>query len=353
MKTIGIDVRSLVKQDEHFVKYFFYELLAHKGSEETMFIVYTSLPLDIERGKNIKQVVMKKYCACELKFFYRLLASKLDIFFTFEENYPLLYRIFQKNIVYVFTHYHSALYYSSHTCHRFPWYMYTIKKSMQFAKIFCFTQKTKEAINELVNVSLTSIEVIWGFFYPIQKNGDFPRVSSLSIHLLHQIPCQYIVYDADIYIPAVEMFFDAFCEVKRKLPLQCVVIGKQIAQNLELRKYLLKKWIEKEVIFVWVPSQDIILEYYMQSKWVVYPIPFHTFPFCLSYAVWLWVPLLVADNETHRSIFKEEVEYMNLTNFSLLVKQLYLFVKKKMHTKRYQCFHEYTPTKFVSHFLKE
>ena len=229
-----------------------------------------------------------------------------------------------------------------------------IDRSIRSAqKVICFDTTSKQEIIEKYNIWEQKIETLPGFFSsPIQN--EFPY-SRLDIKTKYTLAQEYIIYP---WGNGIEQNYEKLIFVIEKLhknnsPLDLILLGDNISQEVWLRQIVLDKKLEKHIHFLWNISSGETELLYKNSQWVILPSYYEPFPFCLDTAVSYNTPIIASKLKSIETIFGDDIRYFSPLSINNMYQGLAQFMVEKHIGTDYTKIHtQYSSKQTCSAFIK-
>lgn len=346
---IWIDARNFSKNE----KIFFLEFLKNlkdNNSWDIFNIYWCDLPKI--NTENINIVPSEKYCnffAEQTLFLKKLLNDKNDIIFNFDETFPIFY---QNKFIKVIFSLKKLFYPDFDNSKLFNKYSFlsTFKNNLKKSnKIICFHNKTKEEINEKLNINEAKIEVIDSFFYKTSKSDSLVNIKSKYL-----LKWDYIIYNSWIWNSKnLKKFLEAFLDVTKVYNnLNLFIIWNQAAKDIELRENILSLNLTNNVTFIWEINSKELKSYYSQALFLVHPVSYENFALNLSEPLNYNTPILASNLQEISSIFQNEIKYFNPLYKNDISKVILENISKNKKVDYVKILEKYDCKSFVQNLLK-
>lgn len=306
---------------------------------------------DFSQLPNVTKVAIQTGSIQEQTSYAKFLESENNDLCIFFDNYkPLWYRW----EYYVFISSLKDVYYSNFSnIFSKHWYTFTLDKALKGAlKIICFEDTTKTELIERFNLQERKIFIVPGFFSKTLWEDKNPI--SLDIKSKYTLSEKYIIYPGgnsieknyEKLVYAIEKLY------KQNSSVDLVLLWDDIAKDILLRELVLKKKLEKNIHFLWVPSNAEINLLYKNSSWIIFPSFYEPFPFCLQKAVENNTPIIASNIKSIKNIFHENIAYFSPLSINSIFSSLEEFLMKK-HTPCYNEINEkYSSTSSVKTLIE-
>lgn len=346
---IWIDARNFSKIEKIFFTEFL-KNLKDNNSWDIFNIYWCDLPKI--NTENINIIPSEKYCsffAEQTLFLKKLLDDKNDIVINFDETFPIFY---SKKFVKVIFSLKKLFYPDLDNSKLFNKYSFlsTFKNNLKKSnKIICFHDKTKEEINEKLNISESKIEVIDWFFYKTSKSDSLVNVKSKYL-----LKWDYIIYNSWIWNSKnLKKFLEAFLDVTKTNPLiNLFIIWNQASKDIELRENILNLNLTNNITFVWEINQKELKSYYSQALFLVHPVSYENFALNLSEALNYNTPILASNLQEISSIFQKEIKYFNPLYKNDISKVILENLEKTNKANYTKILEKYNSQSFVKNLLQ-
>ncbi len=311
---IWIDSRYFSKLQNKFFEEFV-EIFTQKNENDTINIYDEKVNNKLTQNLFWEQTL----------FLQQLLKDKNDILISFEQTFPILYN---SRVIQIIPSLENILYPDLSNTKFFRKYstLFTIKNSLKKSyKIICFNKKTKEDINEKLNISEDKIEVISPFFPASPKES-----AKIDIKAKHSITWDYIIYDSETWNNKnLKRFLESISEINKDKELNIIFIWNKIASDIEVRELVIRLWLTEKIVFAWIPADNELWLYYKQSIWVIYPTIYDSFPFSLANAINYETPIIASDLDEIRNIFWDSISYFSPISVISIKNEIINLTKKK------------------------
>lgn len=327
---IWLDVRSF-RFKNHLLFEEFYDILSKDENIE----------IRVYDDKNMKNIFAEQTI-----FFKKLLDDKNDIIISFEESFPTLYK---KDFILILFWIENILFPENYNNSSFKKIVnnYITKKITKNVKeMICFSEKTKNEINEKLNISKNNIKVFTPFF---NKNSDLS--SNINIKNKHSLSWDYIIYDHNSSLIDLKKIINNIKLVNNKTNINIIFIWNELSQNLKIRQYIVEQKIQDKVIFTWEVWKKELKNYYKESLWVVIVWNYLNNIYSLSNRVYYDCPILAPNLENIIEIFQDKISYYNRNSIADLMEKI-LELQNKKEVNYNDIKEKYTTIKFIKN-LKE
>lgn len=170
-------------------------------------------------------------------------------------------------------------------------------------KVLCFDQNTARELNEKINVKESIIEILPGFFPVAEETIDTSDIR-LDIKAKHNIPGEYLIYDSG---NAEHHNFERILKIFERLSkegntLSLIIISDEATKDIELRKQVLERGIEKRILFLGSVDENEEKYYYSQSVGVIFPGFYTSFPFHFWKAIIYDITVIASNLQSTKEI---------------------------------------------------
>lgn len=191
-------------------------------------------------------------------------------------------------------------------------YLYLLEKNLKNSKkIICFDVNTQDELIERFNLIEENIEILPAFFIP--NTELFWDNLQIDIRSKFQIWNDFFLYSGwDGIEKNLDRLIQVFSKLQQKnIHYDLVFLGDEIWKNIGLRQLILDANLKKSIHFIdhIKPAEELLL--YHQSKWVIYPTLYESFPLRLSNAIYTQTPILTSNLKNIQKIFSESVQYFS------------------------------------------
>lgn len=345
---IWIDARSFsLKEKKFFIE--FIKNLKDYNSWDIFNIYWSDLPKI--NNPQIKIVESKKYInfLSEQTFFLKkLIEDKNDIIINFDETFPIFYN---NKIVKIVNSMEKILYPDINNSKFFKKYSFltTFKINLKKAeKIICFHNKTKEEINEKLNVDENKIYVINSFFYKLKQNE-----SLINIKNKYLLKWDYFIYNSWIWNSKnLKKFLEAFLEVLEiNKNLTLFITWNETSKDIELRELIIDLWLTNNIIFTWDLIENEIKSFYNQASFIIHPVIYDAFWISLNQAINYNTKILASKLIEIQSIFWDNIYYFNPLYKNEIKNAILNNLENKKNIDYSKIIEKYNSTDFVKNLL--
>jgi len=193
-------------------------------------------------------------------------------------------------------------------------YNYYMKKTIARAKrIICFEKYTASELNERLNVKEEKIKVMKPFF-DVQKEKELGKIkkSWKKVHLF--------------------------------------MLWEETSKDTEIRDLVIAAKLQDRVDFIaTLPAKEEAF-YYHQSRGVIFPTIYESFPFELKTAIKYWCPILASDIGPIKEFMWKHIDYFNPKSTHDMEDAINKFLKKKKKPDYKDIFSDLTLPKTIKEF---
>ena len=325
---IGLDLR-FIKNDLY--SEFVIELIENLtySDQENHYLIYTNSKWKIEEtsNTNIKYIWIKNWSLKEQFQFLKVLKEdKNDIMIFFNHNKPLLYKWEYYMVVASL----KDIYYSnfSSLIQKYK-NTYLLEKNLKNAtKVICFDDNTKNELTERFNIKEEKINILPAFFkkYENHNKYDLP----VDIKTKYQIGNDFFIYSWWEWIEKnLEKLIYVFEKLKEAEKHHLVFIWDYVSKNIHLRNLVVQYSMQDRVKFLWHINDNEKHFIYQQSKLVIFPSLYETFPFHMWEPLHFNTPILASNFKSIKNIFWDTIEYFSPISKSSILESINLFIDQK------------------------
>ena len=210
-------------------------------------------------------------------------------------------------------------------------YSYYMKSSLKRAKkVICLEKNTAWELNERLNVKEGSITVMKPFFDGI-KGEILKAPIKIEIKNKHQIHGDYLIYDAGNGMSKnIEKLLKSIAKLKKSgEKIHLFMIWEDTSRDTDIRDLIVELNIQNIIHFITDIKHGEEYFYYHQSKGVVFPSIYESFPFQLSKAIKYWCPIIASDIPSIRHFMGKTIDYLNPKSVNDMEHSLKKFISKK------------------------
>jgi glycosyltransferase involved in cell wall biosynthesis len=336
---IGLDLRFI---DNDLYSWFVLELIKNliNTDKKNNYILYTNRVLLTEKKPCIttKIVWIKNWTTGEqLKFYKILKKDKNDLVIFFNYYKPLMYKgeyyIIIQDLKYIYyTNFNSTIQKYKN--------IYLFEKNIKNAsKIICFDTNTKDELIENYHIKEKEVIVLQGFFI---KSSLISKEKEIDLKIdtktKYQINGDFFVYSWWDWIEKnLEKLIYVFEKLNQKHNLNLLIIWDIISRNISLRKLVMECKMQDKIKFLWKINKEEKKHIYLQTKWVIFPSLYETFPFHLSEPLYFDIPILASNLENIKNIFWNTIKYFSPISKSSMINAMDSYLKitpKKIDYKK-------------------
>ncbi len=324
---IGLDLRFIT--DDLYSSYII-ELTQWLilNDSTNQFIIYSNKNLKWFDFNNciIKNVWIKNNTLSE-QFNYNsiLKADKNSLMLFFNHYKPIFYKWDYYTLVPSL----KDIYYNnfSNYLHKYI-YLYLLEKNLQkSSKIICFDKKTNNELIEKFNIKEERINLI-NWFFPNKKELESIEDLKINIKTKYDIKNPFYIYS---WWEWLEKNYEKLIHVFKKLKkewtnIDLVILWKNIARNIPLRKLILELEMQKNIHFVSIIKQNEKILFYKDALWTIFPSFYEPFPFRLTEPLYYNSHILASDLINIKSIFNDTINYFS----PISVNSIYETIKKDL-----------------------
>ena len=352
---IGLDLRFI--NDDLYSKFVLnlVTILIIKSSEHEYNLYINSQLISDEnklsklKNVNIKKVNINNFSIKEQTSFLKILKkdnNNLMIFFNLFK--PILYKweyfIFISSLKDIY-------YWNFNTSFKKYKYIYLLEKNLKKSrKILCFDQNTKNELIERFNLKEETIFLIEWFFIPkeIKDNKEQLKMNVLPKFWLQK---KYFIYSGWDWI---EKNIDKLIWVLSKLnkEIDLLIFWDKISKNIQLRNLIIKYSLQNRIKFLSQIKEAEKYILYKQSRWVIFPSLYETFPFHLWEPLSYDIPIIASNLKSIVNVFWEKIDYFSPISKSNMLEKINNFINKKEIKKDYKYIKEkISPEKSIKTLL--
>jgi glycosyltransferase involved in cell wall biosynthesis len=230
------------------------------------------------------------------------------------------------------------------------WEHYTYQKKLKNAfKIICFDEATKDDLNERFNILEEKIEVIPPFFvFDDLVKTDDPM--PLDVKARHNLSMDYMIYNAGYGVDKnLERLLEVFVRMREidKNYALFVLGGEEVRTDLDIRKIVLDNNLNDRVFFHSTLRKEEEMYFFQQSRGVIYPVIYESFPFTLNKAIFYGCPIIASHISSVKNIFHEHVDYFNPVSKVDMTKSIVEFARKNSVPNYQGVSDQYSKTHFI------
>lgn len=243
-------------------------------------------------------------------FYAKLKKDSLDVIINFDESIPIFYK---KKTLQIITSLEHILYpdISKHSFFQKNLQSFIFKNTLwKSYQILSFSKSTKNELNEKLNIPENKIQIVPPFF-----PSSILSPTQINIKNILTIAWEYFIYDYNYQSNTnLKRLLEVLKDINKEIDISLVILWNQNANNREVREDILRWWLEKKVFFAWNPESKDLPSYYTQSRWVIYPIVYNTFPLTLANALHYQVPIFASDTSEMKHVFWDKISYFSPTS---------------------------------------
>ncbi len=286
----------------------------------------------------------------QFKFFIKLKKDKNDIMIFFDEKKPLWhswkYILFIEDL--------KELHYSKQKSSLIKFLEdLFLKQSLKNAyKIISFENKTKEELNEKLNIDENKLEVLYPFFTK-QNIGKDNIITNIKTK--YSIKWEYFIYSWGIWNNKnLSKLIEVFKKIKQKnINVNLVILNQELTEDIYIRKEVVEMWIIEKIFFVWNTSLEEKKAFYNEAIWSIFPSLYESFPFELTESLSYNSPILSSSIKQIREIMWDEISYFSPVSSIDIIEAIENFLEKwKKRTNYDNLFIKYSPVNSSKHLLK-
>jgi len=201
------------------------------------------------------------------------------------------------------------------------------------SKIICFNKKTKEEINDKLDISEEKIEVLNPWFSKKTRiiswvNEDF----KLNIKTKYNISWDFLIYNAWIWTEKnLDKIISVFKKMrKNKNNINLLILDNNTITDLNFRKQIIKNKLTNKIFFIgWV--NEFEKEYfYTNTLWILYPALYNVFPFSLNDALNYKTNILISDLKNIKKILWDNAIYFDPINIDDIYEKIINLTKNTL-----------------------
>ena len=231
-------------------------------------------------------------------------------------------------------------------------YNHYMKKTISRAKkIICFEKFTASELNERLNVDEQKIQIMKPFFH-ITPQTALAETVKINIKSKHNLQNDYLIYDGwNGANKNIENLLKTFGKLKWIWSrTHLFIIWEATSKDTDLRDIVIAKKLQDRVEFISNinPKEEIF--YYTQSKGVIFPSIYESFPFHLKKAISYWTPILSSDIWAIREFMWDHIDYFNPKSTYDMWEAIEKFLRKKKKPDYTGIFSDYTLPKTIKQF---
>ena len=228
---------------------------------------------------------------------------------------------------------------------------YMAKTISRAKKVICFEKYTASELNERLNVNEKKIQIMNPFFH-IKPKKALPEAIHIDIKSKYNLQNDYLIYDgwsgANKNIENLLKTFSKLNWVWSRMHL--FIIWEDTAKDTDLRDIVITKKLQDRVEFISHINAKEEIFYYQQSKGIIFPSIYESFPFDLKKAISYWVPILSSDIWAIRWFMWDHIDYFNPKSTYDMWEAIEKFLRKKKQPDYTDIFSDYTLPKTIKQF---
>ncbi len=311
------------------------------------YVVYTNISVWL--GKNEKIIWAKPgHPIADIKLSQEL---KKEIFGTmvfFDHRVPLFYK---EDFIVMIPSLKESFFMGKDFFAR-EFYTYYMKKTITRAKkVICFEKYTASELNERLNVNEKKIQIMEPYF-DITAVSETIDALKIDIKSKHNLLDDYLIYDGwNGQNKNIEKLLKTLEKLKKWwTKIHLFMLGEETSKDTDLRDLVIAAKIQDRVQFISnIPEQEEAF-YYRQSKWVIFPSIYESFPFTLKKAIKYWTPILASDLWTTQHFIGKEIDYFNPKSTHDMEEAIKKFLRKRKTPDYNTIFSSLTLPKSIKQF---
>lgn len=330
---IGIDLRFV--SDELYSR-FAINLTKSliKNNKNSNFTIYLNNFIEWFEENNIETKIVKIENASikeQIDFLKILKKDKNSTMLFFNHFKPIFYKWDYTTIIWWL----KDIYYMNFSSYFEKYrYLFLMEKNLKNSrKIVCFDQNTKNELIEKFNIKEEKINII-NWFFP---RKDEEIIQNLDDKIKLNIKAKYLIKN-DFFIysggDSIEKNYEKLIQVldrlkKDKIEIDIVFLWNNVWKNINLRNLILEYKMEKNVYFLWSPSEKNKCLLYNEALATIFPSFYEPFPFRLTEPLYFNTKIIASDLKNIRKIFWENIDYFS----PISVNSIYENIKKFLENK--------------------
>jgi hypothetical protein len=282
-------------------------------SNENEFIIYANINIQWFEFNNctIRNINIKNNSLKEQTTFNKILKKDKNALMLFFNHYK---PVFYKWEYYTLVASLKDIYYNnfSNYFHKYL-FLYLLEKNLKNSrKIICFDKNTTNELVEKFNIKEENIELI-NWFFPNKDILTNIEDLKIDIKTKYDLKNPFYIYS---WWEGLEKNYEKLVSVFKRLKndwldIDLVLLWKNIARNIPLRKLILENNMQKNIHFVSIIKQNEKILFYKNSIWVIFPSFYEPFPFRLTEPIYYKTPILSSDLKNIKSIFNDTIKYFS------------------------------------------
>jgi len=230
-------------------------------------------------------------------------------------------------------------------------YSYYMKKTIARAKkIICFEKYTASELNERLNVKEEKIKIMKPFFDVLKQKHQ--ETIKIDIKAKHNLEYEYLIYNGgNGPNKNIEKLIKTLGKIKKSWKkIHLFMIWEETSKDTDIRDLVIASKLQDRVDFIANLPEKESAFYYHQSKGVIFPTIYESFPFELKTAIKYWCPILASDIGPIKEFMWKDIDYFNPKSTHDMEDAINKFLKKKKKPDYKDIFWTLTLPKTIKEF---
>ena len=231
-------------------------------------------------------------------------------------------------------------------------YNYYMKKTIARAKkIICFEKYTAWELNERLNVNEDKIQIMKPYF-DISWIPNVIEALKIDIKSKHNLSNDYLIYDGgNGPNKNIEKLIKTFGKLQKSWEhIHLFILWEETSRDTDIRDMIIASKLQDRVDFIAnIPLNEEVF-YYRQSKGVIFPSIYESFPFSLKKSIAYGSPILASDIWPIKEFMWAKINYFNPKSTHDMEDAILKFLKKKKTPDYSNLFTELTLPKTIKEF---